>query len=255
MAEIRHILITGASSGIGEALALAYAAPGVRLALCGRDEARLEAVAASCRAKGAEVSSRRLNVLDEQGTAAWIAEEDGVRPLDLVVANAGIAMSGTGGETMEQAKRILATNVDGVINTVYPAIALMEARRRGQIAIVSSLASFRGFPMAPAYCASKAAVRVLGEGLRARVAASGVGLTVVCPGFVRSRMTAGNKFQMPFLMDSDRAAEIIKRGLARNRPRIAFPWQLHALTWLLMALPTRLTDGFGKGPMMQSDAA
>ncbi len=80
-------------------------------------------------------------------------------------------------------------------------------------------------------------------------------MTVICPGFVRSRMTASNKFPMPFLMDSDRAAEIVKRGLARNRPRISFPWQMSAAIALLMALPLRLTDGLDKGPMMKRDAA
>ncbi len=162
----RHLLITGASSGIGEALALVYAAPGIKLALCGRDFSRLEAVSAACRAKGAEVSARALDVTDEAAAAAWIESEDQAKPLDLVIANAGIAISSPRGETLPQAKEIFAINIGGVVNTVYPAIALMETRRRGQIAIVSSLASFRGFAMAPAYCASKAAVRVLGEGLR-----------------------------------------------------------------------------------------
>jgi short-subunit dehydrogenase len=242
--EPRHILITGASSGIGEALALAYAAPERRLAISGRDKGRLAAVADACRAKGAEVAAALLDVADQDGMAAWIAAEDAAAPLDLVIANAGIS-AGTGGRDGEgaaQARAIFAVNLDGVVNTVQPAIPLMAARRRGQIAIMSSLASFRGIPGAPAYCASKAAARIYGEALRAYLARKGVGVSVICPGFVRSRMTAGNRFPMPFLMDAGRAAEIVKRGLARNRARIAFPWRLYAIIRLLAALPPGVTD-------------
>jgi short-subunit dehydrogenase len=243
MIEPRHILITGGSSGLGEALALAYAAPGVRLALGGRDGARLEAVAAACRAKGARVSTAALEVSDAVGMAAWIATQEEALPLDLVIANAGIS-AGTGrrGETAEQARRVLAVNVDGVVNTVQPAIPFMAERKRGQIAIMSSLASFRGFPSAPAYCASKAAVRVYGEALRGTLAPLGISVSVICPGFVRSRMTEDNRFPMPFLMDAEPAARIIQRGLARNRARIAFPLRLYAAVWLLATLSPGVTD-------------
>jgi short-subunit dehydrogenase len=118
----------------------------------------------------------------------------------------------------------------------------MRPRRRGQVAIMASLAAFRGFPGAPAYCASKAAVRVWGESLRADLAAEGIGVSVICPGFVKSPMTAVNRFPMPFLVETDRAAETIRRGLARGKARIAFPWPLYALVWTLAALPPGLTD-------------
>ena len=242
MIDPRHVLITGASSGIGETLALAYAAPSMRLALAGRDLARLDAVAAACRAKGAEVQTTPLEVTDRAAVASWLAAAHGAQPLDLVIANAGISLSSADGETDDQARQVLAVNVDGVLNTLYPAIDLMLPRRRGQIAIMSSLAAFRGFSTAPAYCASKAAVKALGEGMRALHRPHGIEISVICPGFVRSRMTARNKFPMPFLMDADRAAAIIKRGLARNLPRIVFPWQLHALLWLAMVLPARWTE-------------
>ncbi len=107
---------------------------------------------------------------------------------------------------------------------------------------MSSLAAFRGFPGAPAYCASKAAVRVWGEALRGELYGAGIGVSVICPGYVRSSMTAVNDFPMPLLMDAERAARIIRRGLARNRPRIAFPWRLYAAVWLISALPPSLTD-------------
>ncbi len=237
------ILITGASSGIGAALAMEFAGPGVRLALTGRDEARLAEVAGACRAAGAEPRAAVLDVCERTHLSAWIAEVDRGAPLDLVIANAGIsAGTGGGGETGAQARRIVATNLDGVLNTVLPAIAQMRPRGRGQIAIMSSLGAFRGFPGAPAYCASKAAVRVWGEALRGELHGAGIGVSVICPGYVRSPMTAVNDFPMPLLMDAERAARIIRRGLARNRPRIAFPWPLYAAVWLLSALPPRLTD-------------
>lgn len=239
----QHVLITGASSGLGAALALAYAAPGVRLALGGRDAERLETVAEGCRAAGAEVSAARVEITDAAATAAWIEAEDAARPLDLVVANAGVS-AGTGGEgeSAAQARRIFAVNGDGVVNTVLPALARMRPRRRGQIAIMSSLAAFRGFPGAPAYCASKAMVRVWGEALRGELAAEGIGVTVICPGYVDTPMTRVNRFPMPLLMSAERAAAICRRGLARNRARIAFPFPTYFAAWLLGVLPPGLTD-------------
>lgn len=237
------ILITGASSGIGAALARAYARPGVRLALGGRDRGRLHKVAAACRAAGAEAQPAAVDVLERQAIAAWVAQADAARPLDLVIANAGIsAGTGRGAESPEQARHILAVNLDGVVDTVLPALAAMRPRGRGQIAVMSSLAAFRGFPGAPAYCASKAAVRVWGEALRGHLAPQGIAVSVVCPGFVRSPMTAVNDFRMPFIVEADAAARVIRRGLARDRARIAFPWPLAAGMWLLAALPPGLID-------------
>ncbi len=240
---IASIVITGASSGIGAALALAYAAPGVALGLTGRDPARLEATAMQCRAQGALVEAGVVDATDRAAMAGWLAGFDAVHPADLVIANAGIsAGTGLGGETEEQARRIFAVNLDGVLNTLYPALAAMRRRGHGQVAVMASLAGFRGVPGAPAYCASKAAVRVLGESLRGELAGQGIGVSVICPGFVKSGMTAGNPFPMPFLMETDRAAEHIKRRLARNQGRIAFPWPMAAAVWLLMALPSGLVD-------------
>ncbi|MDX2144693.1 MAG: SDR family NAD(P)-dependent oxidoreductase [Rhodospirillaceae bacterium] len=233
-----HILITGASSGIGEALAERYAAPGITLSLIGRDPARTDDVARRCEARGARVAAVCIDVEDSASLAAWISARDGLEALDLVVANAGIsAGTGGGGESAEQTRRIFAVNVTGVFNTVLPAIDVMRPRRRGQIAIMSSVAGFRGLRSAPAYCASKAAVRVWGEGLRGMLAPDNISVSVICPGFVESRMTAVNCFHMPFLMDTPRAAAIIARGLAARRGRISFPWPMAALTWMLAALP------------------
>lgn len=252
MENPRSILITGASSGLGEALALVYAAPGVTLALSGRDRGRLDRVAQACRAAGAAVSAEILDVTGAEEVARWIEEMHAKAPLDLVIANAGIS-GGTGGgvgatgESDEQVRRIFAVNLDGVVNTVLPAAALMRAREprdgvKGQIAIMSSLASFRGIPGVPTYCASKAAVRIYGEALRGALAGDGIEVSVICPGYVKTPMTAGNPYRMPFLMERRRAARIMKRGLAKGRARIAFPLRLYALVWLMAALPPALTD-------------
>lgn len=239
----RHILITGASSGIGAALAKAYARAGVRLALGGRAVDRLQAVAEACREKGALTSVEQVDVTDGAALSAWLEEQDARQPLDLVIANAGVS-AGTGGEgeSAEQARRIFAINGDGVVNTVLPSLALMRPRQRGQIAIMSSLAAFRGFPGAPAYCASKAMVRVWGEALRGELAPEGIGVSVICPGYIDTPMTQVNRFPMPLLMTAERAAAICKRGLARNRARIAFPFPTYFGAWLLGLLPPGLTD-------------
>ncbi|MCR9254801.1 MAG: SDR family NAD(P)-dependent oxidoreductase [Alphaproteobacteria bacterium] len=241
-----HILITGASSGIGEALVLEYAGPGVRLTLLGRNEDRLEAVAAAAAAQGATVDRHLADVTDPDRMAAVMQEADARQPVDLVFANAGIS-AGTGGgdggaEPAGQVRQVMRVNVDGVLNTVLPAVELMVPRQRGQIAIISSLAGFRGIPGAPAYCASKAAVMVYGEALRGQLHASGIAVNVINPGYVRSPMTDRNDFPMPFLMDADKAARIIRRGLDRNKPRIAFPWPMVAAVRLLQALPPAWTD-------------
>jgi len=239
----RSILITGASSGLGEALARAYAGPGVTLALSGRDGRRLEAVAEACRALAAEATAEVVDVTERGAMRRWIEAADDARPLDLVVANAGIS-AGTGGndDPEDQARAIFAVNVDGVLNTVHPAVARMRARRGGQIALVSSVTAFRGLPGTPAYAASKAAVKTYGEGLRGRLAEDGVRVSVVCPGFFVSRMTATNPYPMPLIMPAERAARIVKRGLARDKARIAFPWPIYFLVWLLGALPPAWTD-------------
>lgn len=250
MRDPKTILVTGASSGLGEALARCYARPGVTLVLTGRDLARLDAVADACRAAGAGVRSATADVTDRAFLADWLPGVDEATPVDLVIANAGIsAGTGGGGEGEEQARRIFATNLDGVLNTIHPLIPRMARRRRGQIALMSSLASFRGFPGAPAYCASKAAVRVYGEALRGALRPDGIEVSVICPGFVRTPMTAVNPFPMPFLMDADKAARLIARGLARDRPRIAFPWPTYLGARALSLLPTGLADRLvGRAP-------
>ncbi|MBL8735797.1 MAG: SDR family NAD(P)-dependent oxidoreductase [Planctomycetes bacterium] len=242
------ILITGASAGLGRALALGYAAPGATLFLGALDAEPLQAVAAACRAQGAVVIERVLDVRDRAAMADWIATCDDTVALDLVIANAGISASGLGadGEDDATTRAIFATNVDGVLNTVLPAIAAMRARSRGQLALVSSLAGYRGSRRSAAYCASKAAVRVFGEGLRARLAPAGIGVSVVCPGYLDVGSTSMRHRNSPLRVGVARAVRAIRRGLARNRGWIAVPWWLSLVARVGSLLPSRCWDWIGR---------
>ena len=237
----KGVLITGASSGLGRALAEACAAPGVMLHLSGRDAGRLEAAAASCRARGAEVAAAVLDVTDAAAMADWVR---GAGRLDLVIANAGVS-GGTGGATepADQVQRIFATNVGGVLNTALPAITAMAGQApgpeglRGRIAVVASIAAFVAAPGAPAYCASKAAVQRWAEALDGTERARGIRLHAICPGYVRTPMTARNAFPMPFLMDAEEAARRSLSGIARGRVRVVYPLPLYLAARLIGALP------------------
>lgn len=235
------VAITGASSGLGRALAEACAAPGVALHLAGRDAGRLGAVAEACRVRGATVHETVLDVTDAAAAAAWV---QGAGRLDLVIANAGIS-GGTGGATepADQAQRIFATNVTGVLNTALPAIAAMAAQApgpdgvRGRVAVITSIAAFVAAPGAPAYCASKAAVQRWAEALDATERGRGIRLHAVCPGYIRTPMTARNPFPMPFLMSAEDAARRTLAGIARGRIRVAYPLPLYLMARLVGGMP------------------
>ena len=234
MSRPYSILITGASSGIGAALAQLYASDGKLLFLSGRNDERLTAVARACEAQGAEAYTSTVDVTDRKAMSKWIDFADHRAALDLVVANAGISSGTAGGvETETQSRRIFAVNMDGVLNTVLPSLEIMGSRGSGQIGIISSLAGFLPMPGAPSYSTSKAAVRYFGEALRPSAARRGVGISVICPGFVHSRMTAANPFSMPFIMTAERAAAIIARGIERDQARIAFPFSMYAAVYAL----------------------
>lgn len=237
----RDVMITGATGGLGRALAEACAAPGVTLHLSGRDEARLDAVVAACVARGAAVSPKVLDVTDQAAMADWVA---GAGRLDLVIANAGVS-GGTGGQTepADQVQRIFATNLGGVLNTALPALAVMAGQApdaagvRGRIAVIASIAAFVAAPGAPAYCASKSAVQRWAEALDASERARGIRLHAVCPGYIRTAMTARNPFPMPLLMTPEVAAARTLAGIAAGRVRVVYPWPLYAAARLVGALP------------------
>jgi len=242
MTNPKSILITGASSGLGEALAIEYAAPGVSLALSGRDKVRLMAVCDQCKSLGADVHSTVLDVVQTDKMKAWISDFDQAHPLDLVIANAGIsAGGGNAGESEAQARAIFDINLGGVLNTIWPAIDVMRPRKSGHIVVVSSLAAFTPLPGAPAYSASKVAVKAYAESLNGALKDDGITVTSICPGFIKSRITDKNNFPMPFFMSGKKAARIIRAGLnkgrATKRISLVFPWPMAAVSWLTGVLP------------------
>ncbi|MDJ0684912.1 MAG: SDR family NAD(P)-dependent oxidoreductase [Alphaproteobacteria bacterium] len=238
----RRIVVTGASSGLGAALAEAYAATGAALFLFGRNEARLaETAAKAAEAGAAQIETHTIDVSDAREMKEALDTIDAAAPLDLVIANAGVSGgTGGGGETADQTARIFDINLYGVLNTVQPVLPRMLARGRGQIAIMSSLAAYRGFAGAPAYSASKAAVKTYAEALRAAHAKDGVRINAICPGFVETPMTDVNVFAMPFLMPAPEAARRILRGLEKNKAVVAFPWPMHWAVSAFSLLPPAL---------------
>ncbi len=244
MKNPRSILITGASSGIGEALAKEYAEPGIFLALSGRNGERLEKVAETCRRIGAEVSADTVDVTHRDAMRSWIERIQEDHPLDLVIANAGISSGDkdrSGGLNETVTRDIFAVNMAGVLNTLFPAIDSMQRRKKGQLALVSSMAGYRGLPSAPAYSASKVMVKAYGEALHGVLRKKGIGVTVICPGFVESRITAKNKFPMPWIWKASKAARVIRKGLEKNKTLIAFPLPFAAAMWCLNLLPSSWT--------------
>jgi NADP-dependent 3-hydroxy acid dehydrogenase YdfG len=239
----RTILITGASSGIGKALARRYAGAGCRLALLGRNELRLADVAGECRALGAEVAVAAIDVRDRAALATWIEDFDRLASVDLVIANAGVMEGRRPGGDIEPAAaayRSVETNVLGVLNTVQPLLPKMMARGRGQIAVVSSIAGLTPLPDAPSYSASKSAVINYGLSLRALLGPSGIRVCVICPGFVDTPMIHRESGAKPFKITSEKAAALICRGLERDRALIIFPRFFGLLTRISGLLPDRI---------------
>ena len=239
------VVITGATGGIGSALARVYSAPGVVLGLVGRQAARMGDVAAQCRAGGAEVETMLADVADAAAMRELLTGFDQRHPIDLIVANAGITSGRQPDgepESWAAVQRVFAVNLMGVLHTLTPVIERMRMRRQGQIAVIGSIAAWRGLPSCPAYSASKAAVETYATALRGSLAEQGIKVSVVSPGYVASPMSARVKGLKPFIVSADRAARIIRRGLERNRRHIAFPWPVSLATAILAALPAGLAD-------------
>ncbi|MCW2307311.1 SDR family NAD(P)-dependent oxidoreductase [Rhodobium gokarnense] len=244
------ILITGATGGIGMALARAYAGPGIVLGLTGRDGAKLEAISAECRDKGATVVAATVDIRDRPGLHAWLADLDARHPLDLAIANAGVTGGlgpGRSRESDADAERQAEINYKGVVNTVSGIVEPMRARGRGQIALVSSLAGIMALPDMPSYSASKAAVVAYGDSLRGWLKPFGIHVTIICPGFVTSPMSARHQGAKPFEISAEKAATIIQKGLRGRRAMVAFPLPLVVGITLNKMLPRKIGDLFMGG--------
>ncbi len=243
--EIGSIVVTGASSGIGAALAAAFARPGARLLLVGRDRTRLDIVAERCRARGALPDIAALDVRDEPALRAALQSFDSHHPADVVIASAGITNILEADAVIEPPQTfrlVIETNLVGAYNTVAALAERMAARGRGRIALIGSLAGYRGFAQAPAYCASKAALKAFGEAMRTQLRPRGVAVTIALPGFVATPLEASYSSPKPLRMTADAAAWIIARAIRRRRACVAFPRSLAFGATLLALLPPRLGD-------------
>lgn len=243
-------MITGATGGIGSALALEYAATGSKtLLLHGRNQARLENVAQACRSFGATVETAAFDIRDFDTLRQWVAQMSDRHELDLVVANAGVNINmgpNNEGESWEDMQGLLQVNIQGALATAHAALPAMRARRGGQIAFISSLAAWRGLPVTPSYSASKAAVKAYGEAMRDALAAEGVKINVVMPGYVESQMCFDMPGGKPFLWKAPRAARVIRLGLRVNRARISFPFPLNLGCFLLAGMHPAVSGWFLK---------
>jgi short-subunit dehydrogenase len=239
------ILITGASRGLGRALALEYATRGRALGLAGRREDLLCEVARACKARGAIVFPATFDVADAAATRDWMERIHHQRPIDLLIVNAGcFDGNGPGGafEPLESALRQVRTNLMGAMTTIDAAVSLMRARRKGQIAIIVSLAALQPLADAPAYSASKAGLAGYGEALRELLRPEGIGVTLIFPGHIDTQQTAHHVGRLPMIISPEQAASRIRRGLARGRGSITFPLPLAWLIRVGRLAPWRLRE-------------
>ena len=237
-----RIFLTGASSGLGEALARHYAAPDTVLGLAARREERLVALAATLPgvcvvypldvADLAAVTSAANDFLGRFGAP------------DLVIANAGISVGTSGEDPADAVKlaRLLKVNVVGLAATLAAFAPAMRAAGRGTLAGIASVAGFRGLPGAGAYSASKSAAITWLESLRVELSGSGVSVVSVCPGYIATPLTQSNRYRMPFLLDADEAARRIARAIAARRRVAVIPWQMALVSLALRALPAALFE-------------
>ena len=239
------VFITGASSGIGQALALRYYRDGARLALVARRTAEVERWAAEQRLDATRYRVYGADVSDVDAMARIGRECVAAQGLpDVVIANAGISvgMDTTQFEDLDVMRRVFATNNIGLAATFHPFVAAMNARGSGTLVGVASVAAIRGLPGHGAYCASKSAVVAYCESLRGECRPFGVRVVTLLPGYIDTPLTRGNRYSMPFLMQAEDFAEQAVRAIHAQVSYRVIPWQMGVLAKLLRLLPNWLYD-------------
>ena len=238
------VIITGASSGIGRALAVELGRRGARLGLTARRTEELLRVAEEVERAGGEALTFTADVRNPEAmkdAAGRVREKWG--RVDVLFANAGMSTTTAGTQlNAGEAGDVISINVLGVVNSVAAVLPDMVERRAGHLVAISSLASYRGMPKSGAYSASKAAVSTFFESLRVDLRKSGVDVTVIHPGFIRTPMTAGRKRKLPILIEVEDAACRIIKAVERRARTYAFPWQLASLVRVIRHIPGRLYD-------------
>jgi short-subunit dehydrogenase len=231
--------ITGASSGLGEALALHYGRSGATIGLLARRAALLEQLGERLRNAGATVQIYAADVSDTDGVRQAAVDFVGrAGGGDLVIANAGVG----GPDALltgdpESVARLMRINVIGVTNTIVPFVPVMRRQGSGTLVAMSSMAGHRGLPWNTAYSASKAAVIAFMDGLRMQLAGTGVHAMTLCPGFVRTPMTAELRHWLPFLLDTDAAVPLMTRAIDRRERTYSFPWQMRLVRRVMLRAP------------------
>lgn len=239
----KTIIITGASSGLGRAIALQYADKHTRLFLFGRDQSRLTEIEELCRNRHAEVTKIICDVRDADLTRIIIEKIGKKNKIDIIIAVAGVS-AGTLNkpESSKQVTEIFSTNLNGTLNIILPALPLMIKRNHGTIVVIGSMAGLFPLSSAPSYSASKAAVKIFGEAMRGYLKQFQVQLCVVIPGYIETPMTKVNKFPMPFKISAEQAARIIIAGINSKKNLIAFPKLVYFILKLMSLLPNQLID-------------
>jgi short-subunit dehydrogenase len=241
----KRVLITGASSGIGAALAAELARRGAAVGLLARRTERLEAQAAAIRGAGGTAAWAAADVRDGARFHAALDELEGeLGGAEVVVANAGFNRFESPGRFQPgRAAAIYDVNLLGTLRLIDWALPRFLERRSGHLVGIASIAGFLGVPGSAAYCGSKAAVRIHLQSLRISLAGYGIAVTTICPGFVESELTQKNDFTMPFLWPTPRAARYIAETIERRRGEVVFPWQMRLLVGAATRLlPTRLLE-------------
>lgn len=244
------VFLTGASSGIGEALAVEMAKHGAVLGLLARREDLLNSIAEKCESIGGKARVFPCDVVDAkavQDSADKLRQEFG--RIDVLIANAGIG--GNNEETRnlkpEAVKRVIDINLLGAVNSVYAVLPQMLEEKSGQLVAISSLAGFRGLPKSAAYSASKAGMTAFFESVRLDVQDKGVAVTIIQPGFIKTPLTSGRASKMPFLMELEDALPLFINAIEQKKKFAAFPWQLANFVRLGRIFPAWLYDKIASG--------
>ncbi|MCZ2343777.1 MAG: SDR family NAD(P)-dependent oxidoreductase [Bacteroidales bacterium] len=237
----RAVIVTGASGGIGWALAQQLAAQGARVGAIARRAEQLAELEQSVRMTGGTIATAVGDVGDREAIHAAVRSlTEKLGPIDVMIANAGVGVpSGADPMQVHNVETMMRVNFLGVVYSLETVLPEMLRRRSGHLVAISSMAAYKGLPGSAGYCASKAAVSSYCEGLRIELRSRGVAVTTVCPGFIDTPMTAKNDRAMPFLMSADRAARRILRALERRPAVYDFPKRMRFLMWLAKWAPDR----------------